>query len=144
MGTGKVTVILEGLSGPVGLEISKDKTFLLISEFIGRRITRYIIKGPKAHLAQTLLKLEGQPDNVKRATSGGFWVAVNILKPPQPQQPIPMTESIAIKFDLNGNILEKKNVTLGYPMSFSVYLEHFGKAYTGSLVADFVGVYNLE
>ncbi|XP_019189814.1 PREDICTED: protein STRICTOSIDINE SYNTHASE-LIKE 3-like [Ipomoea nil] len=144
METGRVTVVLRGLSGPAGLAISKDKTFLLISEFIAKKITKYIIKGPKANTTQTLLKLEGQPDNVKRATSGGYWVAVNILKPPQPQQLIPMTESIAVKFDRNGKILDRKNVTSAYPNSFSAYLEHFGKAYTGSLVPNFLGVYTLK
>ncbi|XP_031106779.1 protein STRICTOSIDINE SYNTHASE-LIKE 9-like isoform X2 [Ipomoea triloba] len=144
MNTGQVKVVLRRLSGPTGLAISKDKTFLVISEFIGRKITKHIIKGPKAGLTQTILKLEGQPDNVKWATSGGFWVAVNILKPPQPEQLIPMTESIAVKFDINGKILDKKNVTLGYPNSFSGYLEYFGKAYTGSLVPDFLGVYRLK
>nr|GMC75351.1 protein STRICTOSIDINE SYNTHASE-LIKE 11-like [Ipomoea batatas] len=144
MNTGQVKVVLRGLSGPTGLAISEDKNFLVISEFIGRKITKHIIKGPKAGLTQAILKLEGQPDNVKWATSGGFWVAVNILKPPQPQELIPMTESIAVKFDINGKILDRKNVTLGYPNSFSGYLEYFGKAYTGSLVPDFLGVYRLK
>nr|GMC71887.1 protein STRICTOSIDINE SYNTHASE-LIKE 11-like [Ipomoea batatas] len=138
---GQVTVLLNGLSGPAGIATDIHQTFIMISEFIGRRIIKYFIRGPKANTTETVLEnLEGQPDNVKRGTLGGFcWVALNIPKPQQ--QPVPITDSIAMNFDMNGNILKTRNVTNTFPNSFSGYQEHFDKAYVGSLLSDFVGVY---
>lgn len=145
--TGKVTVVLNGLSGPAGMAMNIDQTCIVISEYIGRRIIKYFIRGPKANTTETVLEnLEGQPDNVKRATLGGFWVAVSIPKPqqqqpPPPPQPIPRTDSIAVNFDIDGKILNTRNLTDAFPNSISGYLEHFDRAYTGSLLSDFVAVY---
>nr|GMC71876.1 protein STRICTOSIDINE SYNTHASE-LIKE 11-like [Ipomoea batatas] len=141
---GQVTVLLNGLSGPAGIATDIHQTFIMISEFIGRKIIKYFIRGPKANTTETVLEnLEGQPDNVKRGTLGTFWVALNIPKPhqQQQQQPIPITDSIAVNFDMNGNILNTRNVTNTFPNAFSGYQEHFDKAYVGSLLSDFVGVY---
>lgn len=147
---GRVREVLNGLSGPAGMSMSRDGSFIMISEFIGRRVIKYFFRGPKANTTETVLeKLEGQPDNIKRAASlDGFWVAVSIPKPQhqqqqqQPLQPIPRTDSIAVNFDQNGKILNTRNVTNAFPNSFSVYdAEQLGKAYAGSLVSKFVGVY---
>ncbi|XP_019189673.1 PREDICTED: protein STRICTOSIDINE SYNTHASE-LIKE 11-like [Ipomoea nil] len=139
--TGQVTEVLTGLAGPVGNAISEDHTFIFITLFIGRKIIKHYIRGPKAKTTETVLEnLGGNPEFVKRATSlsGGFWVPVNT---PREQQPSPMTDSIAVKFDRNGKILETRNLTKDYPKLLGSYFEYFGKAYTGSLEADFVGVY---
>nr|GMC71891.1 protein STRICTOSIDINE SYNTHASE-LIKE 11-like [Ipomoea batatas] len=71
---GQVTVLLNWLSGPAGIATDIHQTFIMISEFIGRRIIKYFIRGPKANTTETVLEnLEGQPDNVKRGTLlGGF------------------------------------------------------------------------
>ncbi|XP_019189727.1 PREDICTED: protein STRICTOSIDINE SYNTHASE-LIKE 11-like [Ipomoea nil] len=140
---GQVTVLLNGLSGPAGMATDIDQTFIMISEYIGRRIIKYFISGPKANTTQTVMEnLEGYPDNVKRGTLGGFWVALNIPKPQQqPPPPIPMTDSIAVNFDMDGNIVNTKNVTDTFPNSFSGYQEYSDIAYVGSLLSDFVAVY---
>nr|GMC73825.1 protein STRICTOSIDINE SYNTHASE-LIKE 11-like [Ipomoea batatas] len=139
--TGQVRVLLNGLSGPAGMAMSRDRygTFIMISEYIARKVIKYYITGPKANTTATVLdNLEGYPDNVKRAATKGFWVAVNIPKPQQqqqqPQQPLPRTDSIAVHFDMNGKILNTRNLTNGFPNSLSVYFEWLGKAYAGSSV----------
>nr|GME05444.1 protein STRICTOSIDINE SYNTHASE-LIKE 11-like [Ipomoea batatas] len=82
--TGQVRVLLNGLSGPAGMAMSRDRygTFIMILEYIARKVIKYYITGPKANTTKTVLdNLEGYPDNVKRAAIKGFWVAVNIPKP---------------------------------------------------------------
>nr|GME09019.1 protein STRICTOSIDINE SYNTHASE-LIKE 11-like [Ipomoea batatas] len=90
--TGQVTVLLNGLSGPAGIAMGRDSygTFLMISEFIGRKVIKYYITGPKANTTETVLKnLPGFPDNIKKGATKGFWVAVSILQPLRPQLPPP-------------------------------------------------------
>ncbi|KAK3037105.1 hypothetical protein RJ639_031524 [Escallonia herrerae] len=79
--TRKVTVLLTGLAGPAGVAISKDGTYLLVSEFVSQRIQKYWLKGPSANKAEVLLNLKGNPDNIKRTVRGDFWVAVTVSTP---------------------------------------------------------------
>nr|GMC71883.1 protein STRICTOSIDINE SYNTHASE-LIKE 11-like [Ipomoea batatas] len=135
--TGQVTVLLNGLSGPAGIAMGGDRygTFLMISEFIGRKVIKYYITGPKANTTETVLKnLPGFPDNIKNGATKGFWVAVSILQPLRPQLPPPQTDSIAMHFDMNGTILNKRDLTKGFPNTLSVYYESGidNKAYAGS------------
>ncbi|XP_031104613.1 protein STRICTOSIDINE SYNTHASE-LIKE 12-like [Ipomoea triloba] len=145
--TGQVTVLLNGLSGPAGIAMGGDSygTFLMISEFIGRKVIKYYITGPKANTIKTVLKnLPGFPDNIKKGATKGFWVAVSIPKLLPLQLPLPQTESIAVHFDMNGTILNTRNLTNGFPNTLSVYFESglHNKAYAGSLPSKYVGLYN--
>ncbi|XP_020254565.1 protein STRICTOSIDINE SYNTHASE-LIKE 10-like isoform X2 [Asparagus officinalis] len=70
-----VRVLLNGLSYPNGVALSKDGSFLLIAETSTCRILRYRLQPNKDKRAQVLTQLPGYPDNVKPSPRGGFWVA---------------------------------------------------------------------
>jgi sugar lactone lactonase YvrE len=58
-----------------GLELSKDETFLLLSETSKYRILKYWLKGEKAGTSEIFLdNLAGFPNNISRKENGNFWV----------------------------------------------------------------------
>ncbi|RAL41235.1 hypothetical protein DM860_010029 [Cuscuta australis] len=140
--TGEATVVLDRLSGPGGMAMSSDQTFLVISEYISGKVVKYHIKGPKAHTTETLQleNVKGNPGNVKRAKPEGFWMAMNIFNEEPNQPSIPTKESFAVKFDENGKVLATRKVSIHLPNLLSGYLEHGGRAYAGSNASDFLGV----
>ncbi|CAK9166947.1 unnamed protein product [Ilex paraguariensis] len=104
--TGKVAVLLKNLSLAGGVAISEDLSFVLVSEFMGNKIWKYWLKGPKANTSEILLDVQ-HPGNIKRAPSGDFWVAVNFQTP----NPVPA----GIKINENGTILDM--VSIGTPFN---------------------------
>ncbi|KAL3824601.1 hypothetical protein ACJIZ3_020630 [Penstemon smallii] len=136
--TKKIEVLLKGLAMPVGLAISKDGAFVLISEYLTSKITRFWVKGPKANTSETFVELPGHPDNIRRASSGDFWVAVNILKLQPTLTAFPLGQKISAK----GQILQTVNFYGEYnATSITEVQEHLGTLYVASLNTDFVGVY---
>ena len=74
----QVTVLLRGLGGAGGVAISSNASFVLVTEFISKRIQKFWLSGPKAFTSQVILTLQGRPDNIKRTPVGdNFWVAVS-------------------------------------------------------------------
>jgi len=55
--TKQVTLLLSGLSGSVGLSLSKDSSYVLITEHIAQRIRRFWLKGPKANSSDVFRKV---------------------------------------------------------------------------------------
>ncbi|KAJ0048878.1 hypothetical protein Pint_16360 [Pistacia integerrima] len=101
--TKQVTVLLKGLSGPAGTAVSPDGTFVLVTEFIGKRIQKYWLKGPKANTAEVLITFKGRPDNIKRNPGGDFWVAVN------QETIIPLVmKPEGTRLDANGTVKESR------------------------------------
>ncbi|KAK3037108.1 hypothetical protein RJ639_031527 [Escallonia herrerae] len=132
--TRKVTVLLTGLSGPAGVAISKDGTYLLVSEFVSRRIQKYWLKGPRTNKAEVLLTLKGNPDNIKRTTLGDFWVAVTI------STPIP--RALGQKITGTGTILKTITFSPRFNSTPISEVQEFKEAlYLGSLGVDYVGVH---
>ncbi|KAL3636287.1 hypothetical protein CASFOL_020834 [Castilleja foliolosa] len=103
--TERRSVVLTGLSGPSGLAVSQDGSFILIAEYLACNITRYWLTGPKAHTSEHLLELPGNPDNIKRTKSGDFWVAVNIQKIYPQLSSFPLGQKISA----NGQIMQTVN-----------------------------------
>ncbi|KAJ0104806.1 hypothetical protein Patl1_19009 [Pistacia atlantica] len=107
--TKQVTVLLKGLSGPAGTAVSPDGTFVLVTEFIGKRIQKYWLKGPKASTAEVLITFKGRPDNIKRNPGGDFWVAVN------QETIIPLVmKPEGTRLDANGTVKESRPIDLQY------------------------------
>ncbi|KAM7483073.1 hypothetical protein LguiB_007656 [Lonicera macranthoides] len=132
--TRNVTVLLSGLAGASGVALSKDRSFLLVTEFVNARVQKYWLNGPKANTSEILLNLTGSPDKIKRTILGDFWVAVTVQTP-----------SLALngqRIDGFGNVLE----TLTFSPEFNSSLitevqEYKGALYLGSLYVGYVGVY---
>ncbi|KAK9056439.1 hypothetical protein SSX86_023800 [Deinandra increscens subsp. villosa] len=72
----EVTVILQNLTFPNGIALSKDGNFLLVAETTNCRILRLWLKTPKAGKLEVFTDLPGYPDNIKINTNGEFWVGM--------------------------------------------------------------------
>ncbi|XP_071906969.1 protein STRICTOSIDINE SYNTHASE-LIKE 12-like [Coffea arabica] len=132
------TVLLTGLSGPNGVAVSKDGSFVLISEYVAGRIRKFWVKGPKANSSEVLVNLPGSPDNIKRTGSGDFWVPVNI----ENLLPRKTTFPLAQKFNSYGQILETVNFYAEYNNIYITEVhQHLGSLYVASVYANFVGVF---
>jgi sugar lactone lactonase YvrE len=58
-----------------GLELSKDESYLLLSETSKYRILKYWLKGDKSGTSEIFLdNLAGFPNNISRRDNGNFWV----------------------------------------------------------------------
>ncbi|KAK9497638.1 hypothetical protein O3M35_004328 [Rhynocoris fuscipes] len=58
-------VLMRNLNFPNGIILSKDKSFLIISETSSARLLRYYLRGPKAGTADIFIdNLPGFPDNI--------------------------------------------------------------------------------
>lgn len=83
----KATVIMKGLLFPNGIELTDDKTSILVCEITNKRILRHYVKGPKAGTTEVLIdRLPGEPDNIRRSTRKDketYWVALAIARTTQ-------------------------------------------------------------
>lgn len=78
--SGKVTVELDKLPFPNGLEVTEDKSALLMCSFNDRLIYKYQIAGPnKGKLTTLVSSLPGEPDNIKRSRDPqreSYWIGL--------------------------------------------------------------------
>lgn len=72
----KVTVLLQNLSFPNGVVLSRDGNYILLAETTKCRILKYWLKTSKAGSFEVIAQLPGFPDNVKLSPRGGFWVGI--------------------------------------------------------------------
>jgi len=75
--TNQTTVLLSNLAMPSGVAVSKDGSFVLVSEFLSNRIQRVWLKGPRANSSELFMLLTGRPNNIKRNSGGQFWISVH-------------------------------------------------------------------
>ncbi|KAJ8553762.1 hypothetical protein K7X08_024440 [Anisodus acutangulus] len=138
IGTKQVTLLLSGLSGPVGVALSKDSSYVLITEYIAQRIQRFWLKGAKANSSDVFTNVEGIPDNIKRTVLGDFWVAIANTKQHT-------TFSIGQRINRFGKVVETRNFTdqFNTPNGITEVQEYNGKLHVGSLDQNFIGVYRV-
>lgn len=78
--TQRMSVEYENLAFPNGLELTDDKSALLLCSINDRLLYKYSISGPEKGKLITLLdNLPGEPDNIKRSADRSretFWVAL--------------------------------------------------------------------
>ncbi|KAL6281512.1 hypothetical protein ACE6H2_018393 [Prunus campanulata] len=75
--TKEVTVLLRGLSLPLGTAVSKHGLFVLVSECTLQRIQKFWLTGPKANTSEIIHHTVGYPVNRRRRSNRDFWVAAN-------------------------------------------------------------------
>uniref|UniRef100_A0A803P958 Strictosidine synthase conserved region domain-containing protein n=1 Tax=Cannabis sativa TaxID=3483 RepID=A0A803P958_CANSA len=129
-----VTVLLRGLGGAAGVAISNDSSYVLVSEYIPKRIQKYWLKGPMAFKSEVIINLEGRPDNIRKSPRGdSFWVAVTTTNL--------VGGTIPKAIEINGNGVILRNISLDryYSTSISEFSQHGEQFYVGSLQARFVG-----
>ncbi|KAH0762673.1 hypothetical protein KY290_018746 [Solanum tuberosum] len=135
--TKQVTLLLSKLSG---VALSKDKSYLLVSEAIGKRITRFWLEGAKANSSDVFTNIDGNPDNIKRTVSGNFWVAVVSVK--LKLLIIPTIVSTGQRMNQLGEVVETRDFTAQYKSlnGITEVQEYNDKLYIGSLDQNFIGV----
>ncbi|KAK1417839.1 hypothetical protein QVD17_26973 [Tagetes erecta] len=75
--TQRVSVLINGLAGGGGPAVSSDRKYVLVPEYVNKRIQRYWLQGPKHGTNEVFMTDFGSPMNIKRAVNDGeFWVAV--------------------------------------------------------------------
>uniref|UniRef100_A0A0C9S694 TSA: Wollemia nobilis Ref_Wollemi_Transcript_15323_1461 transcribed RNA sequence n=1 Tax=Wollemia nobilis TaxID=56998 RepID=A0A0C9S694_9CONI len=166
--SGEITVLLRNLKFANGVAMSKDFSFLLVSETTNCRILRYWLKGPRAGSSEVFALLPGFPDNVRRNAQGDFWVALHsrrnlptslalsypwlrwvLFKLPLSTKQLyyiftgGIQQAIAIRLDENGNILEVLEDQQGSTVKLiSEVEERNGQLWMGSVMVPSVALYS--
>ncbi|XP_058740175.1 protein STRICTOSIDINE SYNTHASE-LIKE 2-like [Vicia villosa] len=166
----KVTVLLNNLTFPNGVALSKDGNYILIVETTSCRVLRYWLQTSKAGTLEVFANLPGFGDNIKRSPRGGFWVGIYskretfikwILSYPWIGKglvmlPLDMTKTysylgkikgssgMAIRLSEEGEVLEVvEDDRSGYRKSISDVEERDGVLWLGSVDAPFAIKYNI-
>ncbi|KAD6453792.1 hypothetical protein E3N88_08498 [Mikania micrantha] len=127
--TQRVTVLLNGLAGGGGPAVSSDRKYVLVPEYVTKKIQRYWVQGPNKGTNEVFMTTIGSPNNIKRAANDGeFWVAV---------------EKQAQGLRVNGSamVLQTVPLTQFLDINVAVVQEMNGSLFVGSNDTDFVGVY---
>ncbi|XP_057418870.1 protein STRICTOSIDINE SYNTHASE-LIKE 12-like [Lotus japonicus] len=114
--TNQTAVLLSDLAIPAGVAVSRDGSFVLVSEYTTSRIRRFWLKGSRANSSEIFIRFAGRPDitevtlhNIKRNSRGQFWEAVNgFLGPP----PLPIRPALPEGVIINENDLVLQVVSL--------------------------------
>ncbi|XP_057420439.1 protein STRICTOSIDINE SYNTHASE-LIKE 12-like [Lotus japonicus] len=139
--TNQTTVLLSDLAVPNGVAVSRDGSFVLVSEFMENRIQRFWLKGPRANLSDTFIRLAGKPDNIKRNSRGQFWVAVNSYLGP-PRRPIRRVLPSGVRISENGLVLQVVSLGQEYGTEPASEVQEFnGTLYAGSLFVSYASIF---
>ncbi|MBN3317820.1 APMAP protein, partial [Atractosteus spatula] len=80
--TREVSVLLDGLRFPNGVQLSPNEDFVLVAETTMARIRRCHVSGLQKGGMETFAEnLPGFPDNIRRSSSGGYWVSMSAVRP---------------------------------------------------------------
>lgn len=80
--SGEVSVVMDRLRFPNGLQLLPDEESVLVSETTMARIRRVHVAGLNKGGMETFAEnLPGFPDNVRRSSRGGLWVAMSAVRP---------------------------------------------------------------
>lgn len=71
-----------GLRFPNGVQLSPAEDFVLVLETTMSRIRRYYVSGLMKGGADMFVEnMPGLPDNIRLSSSGGYWVAMPVVRP---------------------------------------------------------------
>ncbi|KAK9065615.1 hypothetical protein SSX86_015016 [Deinandra increscens subsp. villosa] len=127
--TQRVTILLSGLAGVGGPTVSSDRKYVLVPEYVTKKIQRYWLQGPTKDTNDIFMTVFGSPNNVKRAVNDGeFWVAVE-------------NQGQGLRVNGSAMILQTVPLTEFFDASVDVVQETNDALYVGSSHTDFVGVY---
>ncbi|GAU19002.1 hypothetical protein TSUD_193400 [Trifolium subterraneum] len=139
--TNQTTVLLSNLAVPSGVAVSRDGSFVLVSEYLSNRIQRVWLKGSRANSSELFMLLAGRPDNIKRNSRGQFWISVNnfIGSPTSPRR---ATLPVGVRVTESGIILHIVSLASEYGAeAASEVQEYNGTFYAGSLLASYATIF---
>lgn len=80
--THELTVVMENLRFPNGIQLLPDEESVLVAETTMARIRRVHVAGLNKGGMDTFVdNLPGFPDNIRPSSSGGYWVAMSAVRP---------------------------------------------------------------
>ena len=136
--TKQVTVLKADLPYPNGVAVSTDRTHVVVAHTVPCQAFRYWLKGPKAGQYELLADLPGYPDNVRRDTRGGYWVALNQEKARLDATAPPMKHLVGVRLAVDGAAVEELTAAKG--VTLSDVSEKDGQLWLGSVELDYVGL----
>ncbi|KAK7388810.1 hypothetical protein VNO78_23637 [Psophocarpus tetragonolobus] len=138
--TNETRVLMRGLAWASGVAVSRDGSFVLVSEYLANRIQRFWVRGPRANSSELFVQLTVRPNNIRINPRGEFWVAVNGVLGPNPP-PRPAILPGALRISENGIVLQIVPLVreLGDEEISEVH-EHNRVLYAGSLHASYLPI----
>ena len=164
--SGKTSTLLDNYRYANGVCIAHDGQSLFFAESWACRVHRYWFDGPKAGQVECVIRdMPGYPDNINRASDGGYWMAWLGMRTPSfdlalrhPGMRKRMTRRLpqddwlfpnintggVVKFEENGRIREALGDLSGdaHPMVTSMR-EHKGYLYVGGILNNRIGRYRI-
>ncbi len=163
---GSTRTLLDGYRYTNGVCLAHDGKSLFFAESWACRVHRYWLEGPKAGTAECVIKdMPGYPDNINRASDGGYWMAWLGMRTPSfdlslrhPGMRKRMTRRLpqddwlfpnintggVVKFDESGRILDTLGDLSGeaHPMVTSMR-EHKGYLFVGGILNNRIGRFRI-
>jgi ribose transport system permease protein len=164
--SGKTSTLLDNYRYANGVCIAHDGQSLFFAESWACRVHRYWFDGPKAGQVECVIRdMPGYPDNINRASDGGYWMAWLGMRTPSfdlalrhPGMRKRMTRRLpqddwlfpnintggVVKFEEDGRIREALGDLSGdaHPMVTSMR-EHKGYLYVGGILNNRIGRYRI-
>jgi hypothetical protein len=110
--------VLDNLFYANGVAVAADDSFVLVAEFLGFRIQRYWLTGPKAGSHELFVDgLPGYPDNITRTPQGTFLVGLSLQRIPGLDKQRPKPWAVKAIYRLPG-FLKPKPQYPGYLLEF--------------------------
>lgn len=158
---GETTEIIKGLNFANGVALSKDESYLLISETGSYRILKHWLKGDKKGQTEVLLSnLPGFPDNINDNPDGTFWVGLVsprskpldllssspflrkvMMRLPEFIRPKPQRYGFAVRFTGEGKIIETLQDPQGAYAMVTGGLDVGDKSVITSLTEGRIGIF---
>ncbi|KAM7268772.1 hypothetical protein ACFE04_010938 [Oxalis oulophora] len=138
--TRDVTVLVRNLSNPSGVAVSGDSSFIIFSELIGNRTSRFWLTGPRQFTTETI-NFQPRPNNIKRTFIGDFWEAAAT---PTQMSPSTVMVPVGLRINGNGNVVQQVSFEPYYNTTqiSEVQASTFGfSLYISSRSVNFIGVY---
>lgn len=164
--TGTTRTVIDKLRFPNGITMARDGESFFFAETWGCSISRHWFAGPKKGRREVVIPdLPGYPDNINRASDGGYWLAMVGMRTPifdlalrDPGLRKRMVERVApdewlfpntnygcvVKFDETGKITDClwDSRGINHPMITSMR-EHEGWLYLGGVSNNRIGRYRI-
>ncbi|HZD26197.1 MAG TPA: SMP-30/gluconolactonase/LRE family protein [Alphaproteobacteria bacterium] len=81
--TGQTRTVVHNVRFCNGVCMAHDNKSVLFCETFGLRLMRYWVEGPKKGKTEVVIaNLPGSPDNINRASDGGYWLALVAMRAP--------------------------------------------------------------
>ncbi|XP_062213751.1 protein STRICTOSIDINE SYNTHASE-LIKE 10-like [Phragmites australis] len=135
--TKHVTVLKAGLPYPNGVAVSGDRTHVVVAHTVPCQAFRYWLRGPQAGQYELLADLPGYPDNIRRDSRGGYWVALNQEKM-RLNATAPVKHLVGVRLGADG--VEVEELTAAKGVTLSDVAEKDGQLWLGSVELDYVGL----